>query len=629
MPNRIPEFLGRLRGPLVLACLLGVTLHLDPLAADALAPKDLWFALAACGLGLLGALRLWWGGIVRLPPARVSAALLGWAVAVGLARLVSPLPLASQGPWAAWTLTALLGLLAVDVCAEESGRRWILRGLALCGALAGAWSVAQRLGLDPSAVGRAQAFAYGSRVAAAFGNPNFAGGFFCLLLPVLVQQALRASVTPWRWLARVAAVLSLLGLAFSACKAAWLGLGASAAIAAHLCFWSPAGAEPKRRALAWLGGGLAAGALVLLLLLPAESRQRLVGGPSAWRSSVSFRQQTWAGTWRLAQAHPLTGWGPGTFSMAYPAFRPAQTMAEQTQHAYEVTRPENWVLELLADCGWLGLVAGLALLWALLAPLRPLSRAWAEDPDRAGLALALCAALGGSLVCNLGGLDLFLASTLLPFTLLAALGVALATQEAPALSAPLGGGMRWIMSAGLLLLAAAPVAEAQMHWQAAKRVAEAEQLSRAGRLEEAVVPYQDALQLDPSLLEARYFLGCDLQDRGRPQDLKDAEAVFAELRQWAPDYVQVHTRLGRLYQAEGRLPEAEQEYQRQLSLDPWDLEAVQSLASFEASVGHLDAAEAVLAGAQQRWPQDLEIAHNLAAVRSAREAAARRTAAKL
>ncbi|HTB34359.1 MAG TPA: tetratricopeptide repeat protein, partial [bacterium] len=125
------------------------------------------------------------------------------------------------------------------------------------------------------------------------------------------------------------------------------------------------------------------------------------------------------------------------------------------------------------------------------------------------------------------------------------------------------------------------------------------------------------------LLEARYFLGCDLQDRGKPQDLKEAEDTFMELRRWAPDYVQVHARLGRLYQAEGRLPEAEQEYQRQLGLDPWDLDTVHALAGMDAGAGKLDAAEAVLAAAQQRWPQDPDIARNLAAVRAGRQRSAR------
>ncbi|HXC63030.1 MAG TPA: O-antigen ligase family protein, partial [bacterium] len=526
MPQTVPDLIDRLRGPLLLACLLGVALHVDTGAADPLAPKELWFAAAVCGLGLLGGLKLWWGGTLRLPPGRVSAALIGWVAAVCLARLCSPLALASQAPWAAWLLTALLGFLAVDVCSEEGGRRWILRGLVLAAALAGGWSVAQRFGWDPSAIGRGQAAAFGSRVAGPFGNPNFAGGFFCLLLPVLAHQAGWGQGRVWRRLAAAGTLLALGGLAFSACKAAWLGLGAATAIAAHLCFWSNAPSARKRKALAWLGGGLIAGGVVLLALLPSDSRQRLVGGPAAWRTSVRFREQTWAGTWALAQARPLTGWGPGTFSEAYPAYRPADTMADQDQHAYEVTRPENWALEILAECGWLGLAAGLALLWALLWPLRDLSRGWDQDPGRAGLALAVLAGLGGSLACNLAGLDLFLPSTLLPFSLLAALGVALATEEAPALSAELRGGMRWVMGFGRLILAAAPVFQSWMRWQASKRTALAEQLSRAGRLDDAVEPYQDALQLDPSQLEARYFLGCDLQDRGKGTDLKDAETVF-------------------------------------------------------------------------------------------------------
>ena len=624
MQARITRSLNATRIAIMVAALLGVALHIDATAADPLAPKALWFAVAAAFLPGLAALRLWWGEPLRLPPARLGLALLAWSLVVTAAYLDSPFHLASQAPWQAWLLSVALFLGALDLMAEEAGRRWLLRALSLASAGAGAWALAQRAGLDPSALARGQQAAFGARVAAGFGNPNFAGGYFVLVLPLLVHQAWRAEGRAWRWLARAAAGLALAGLLLGAAKAAVLGLGASLAVAGHCAFWSDASADLRRRVLVRLAQAVGVVGLLLLLLLPAPSRQRLLGGPSAWADSVQFRVWTWSGTLSLARERPLLGWGPGSFSVAYPSHRPPQAMADQSQHSYEVVRPENWVLDLLAEVGLLGLAAGGAVLGLALWPLRALSRAWAQDPDRAGLALALLAGLLGSLACNLAGLDLFLPSTLLPFTLLLALGVALAARRAPAVSLNPENYARLLVSVGLAFMVSAPIVQAQLRWQASRLLAQAEGLSRQGHYDQALPAYQMALQLDPALLEARYFLACDLQDRDHPGDLEAALAAFDVLRQWAPDYVQVHARLGRLYQSLGRTPEAAQEDEAQLKLDPWDLPTVQALANLYAGIGRLAEAEAVLADAAMRWPANADIARNLGAVQKARLKAEKR-----
>jgi O-antigen ligase len=598
----------------MVAALLGVALHMDATAADSTVPKWLWLGVAGGLLPALAALRLWWGERLRLPPKGPLLALGALAGALTLAYLLSPYKAISSPGWQAWLMSLLLFCAAVDLLSEEAGRRWLLGALMLAGGLAGAWSLAQRLGLDPTAIGRLSLGSFGPRIAGPLGNPNFAGGFFVLLLPVLLHQALAGPNLWWRRSASLAALLALLGLGLSASKAAFFGLAASAAVAGHLLFWSRADAAQKKQALYGLGSLLLAGLLAGLLLLQAPARQRLLGGPTAWEDSVSFRRLTWAGSLQMIQARPVLGWGPGAFSVAYPAHRPPEAMRGQVQHSYEVTHPENWVLQVAVESGLLGLGALGFLFYLLLWPLRRLAAGWAEDPVDAGLGLAVLSAIGGSLACNLASLDFFLPSTLLPFLFIAALGMVLSVGKAPALSLNAEAGARFLVSLGLAFMATVPIVHAQMKWQSSRLLLQARSLSQAGQFEQALPAYQWAVDMDPLNLEARYFLARNLQDLG-PAKLGEAETAYQELARLAPDYVLIHANRARLYTAQKRLDLAEAAWRRQLQLDPYLLQAVQELSSLLAGQGRLAEAEALLADAVPRFPDNAEIGANLDALR--------------
>lgn len=615
--NTVARLLDISRRLLLVAALAGVALHVDLGASDSLAPKVFWFCVAGALLPAFAALRLWWGERLNLAPPKVALAMLGLAAAYSVAYFASPLHAVAQGGWQAALLSVLLYFAAVDLLGDEAGRSWLLRGLTVSALMGALWCVAQRLGLDSSPVGASVAAAFGGRVAGGYGNPNFAGGALVLLLPLLVHQALAGEGLAWRRLAAAAAMLAPLGLVFTASKAALFGLAVAVALGAHLLFWSEATAAAKARVLKGLGLLLGLSLLLGALLAPRASLMRLVGGPTAWEESVSFRRVTWAGSLDMLAARPLLGWGPGTFSAAYPAFRRPEAMAGQVQHSYEVTHPENWLLQVGVEAGLLGLAAVGWLLWLLLRPLREAARRWQEDPAKAGLSLALLTGLAASLACNLGSLDLFLPSTLLPFLMLAALGTVLSAERSPAITLNPENYARLLVSFGLALMASVPLVQGRLHWEGLRQLQQAKALSMQARFDEAIPLYQSAVDMEPGLLEARYFLGCSLQDRAKGDDLFKAEAVFKELRQWAPDYVLVHERLGRLYQAQGREAEAIPAWQRQVQLDPWYLPAVQALASLYSSQGRLADAEALLADATLRWPGQADLARNLAALRQA------------
>ncbi|MGH7442037.1 MAG: hypothetical protein ACREKE_05120, partial [bacterium] len=221
------------------------------------------------------------------------------------------------------------------------------------------------------------------------------------------------------------------------------------------------------------------------------------------------------------------------------------------------------------------------------------------------------------LTCNLASLDLFLPSTLLPLLLALGLGVALTTRKAPSLSLNPESYARILVSLALVFMASVPVTQALLHVQAARRLAQGQALSQSGQFSQALPDYALAVQFDPDLLEARYFWGSSLLDLGGASSLSQAAQVFGDLQGYAPNYVQVHAKLGRLFQAQGHVNAAELEYARQLALDPWDLSTVQALAGLDAAHGSLPEAAAVLQNAAVRWPSDKDITRNLNLVRSA------------
>ncbi len=210
-----------------------------------------------------------------------------------------------------------------------------------------------------------------------FVNPNALAGHLIIGLPMLIiaVTGLRRAATSarpghparvaWPVLAVVTA-LSLASLVFTASKGA-LAAAVLALIAVGL-------AVPRGRWMA--AAGLAA---VLVVLLAPPTRSRITAAFSTQKkTSFAFRVQTWRGTWRMAAARPLTGWGPGTFRRVYPKFAlvPFTSMAHS-----------SW-LQIAAESGLPAaalLVAGLVAcaVWSVRAsgasPLPQLAAASADE----------------------------------------------------------------------------------------------------------------------------------------------------------------------------------------------------------------------------------------------------------
>ena len=76
------------------------------------------------------------------------------------------------------------------------------------------------------------------------------------------------------------------------------------------------------------------------------------------------------------------------------------------------------------------------------------------------------------------------------------------------------------------------------------------------KLDEAIVQYEKALELDAKYQDALHGLGMALFNRGR---VEEAIAAAKKLIEIDPDDILAHTSLSMFYQSQGRIEEAEKE----------------------------------------------------------------------
>jgi uncharacterized protein (TIGR02466 family) len=109
-----------------------------------------------------------------------------------------------------------------------------------------------------------------------------------------------------------------------------------------------------------------------------------------------------------------------------------------------------------------------------------------------------------------------------------------------------------------------------------------------GMLEEAEASYIKTLALKPDLAEAHYNLGNTLQELGR---LEDAERSYSKAIKFKPSLALAHCNLGNILRKLGRLEEAETNYRKAIRLKPDLAEAHSNLGVTLKDLGKLEEAE--------------------------------------
>ena len=133
-------------------------------------------------------------------------------------------------------------------------------------------------------------------------------------------------------------------------------------------------------------------------------------------------------------------------------------------------------------------------------------------------------------------------------------------------------------------------------------------LQQLGRLDEAEASYTQAIVLKPGFAEAHSNLGNTLQQLGR---LDEAKASFTQGIALKPDYAEAHSNLGNTLKGLGRLDEAEASYTQAIVLKPDYAEAHSNLGVTLEELGRLDEAEASYTQAIALKPDYAEAHSNL------------------
>ncbi len=225
--------------------------------------------------------------------------------------------------------------------------------------------LAQRIPLEGPQVGLFERRLESKEPIGFFVLANSLGGMLGTAL-LLGSGALIASSHQRRRAAVIATGLLVVAgcLLLTKSRTAWCGTAAGGAV---LAWW----VLRKRSAISnrfLIAGGAVLLAAVLLVPLAA-----MLGGLDAEvlseaPKSLAYRLQYWTGTLDIVREHPWLGVGPGNFRWHY-------LQHKLPQASEEISDPHNFVLDVAANAGLLGVVGLLAVLGAFLWTVVRLNRA--------------------------------------------------------------------------------------------------------------------------------------------------------------------------------------------------------------------------------------------------------------
>jgi protein O-mannosyl-transferase len=170
---------------------------------------------------------------------------------------------------------------------------------------------------------------------------------------------------------------------------------------------------------------------------------------------------------------------------------------------------------------------------------------------------------------------------------------------------------------GLVLFQSGRVTEAIMHYQRALQIdpniMEAHNnlgnaLFQNGNVDEAIAQYQQALQINPDYTAAHYNFGSVLFQLGR---VDEAITHFQKALQISPDYTDAHNSLGLAFFQKGQMDEALDQFKAVLKLDPNYSDANFNLGNVYFQKNQLDEAVVHYQKALEINPNDAEIHNNL------------------
>ena len=431
---------------------------------------------------------------------------------------------------------------------------------------------------------------FGGRVPSFFGNPNFFGAYIAGVMPVIVTAAL-GEKGRMRWFYYILALLAFVCAMLTGSKAAYVGLIIEGFAGLYLLLKN----IPKTHARS--GVMTVAVALLCSLAVPAFFGVAYPDAfkPSAYmkNDSVFFRYYTWKGTLSMIAARPITGSGAGTFYLDYPVYKPAEIMKWSGEHSYEITQPENILLQAAAETGLAGLLILLASIWAVAAAYK-----------RENLHLYI--GLVGLLAVNLFGVDANYMPSAMLFFVFAGLAVNGAGKKYE-----IGEPASYVSAAVAAVILIAGMVMQSLYHVSDIYLKRAIDMSRPGGWAQAIELYNSALKANKYNITAAYFKASAIKDAAMPGWQEESLKEFDAVEKLAPDYVLLHYKKAEILRDAGRMDEAVAEYEKMLRTDPYLKPALSDLAFIYYNKGEPAKAAACLEKALEKYPADASIYNNL------------------
>lgn len=321
----------------------------------------------------------------------------------------------------------------IAVASSEKRFRGVLWAMTLTGLAVATYAFVQFFGKDPFIQSGLYTFESEGgallRVNSTIGHSNYLGNFLLFVAPLGAGLGLVSRGTARR-AGLAAAILSVLAIAFTGTRGAWVGL-AVAGLALPLLLRSArtekASAHERRRTM-WHAGVVAVGVLVLFAIVslsPASRSIVLRARAMIHENTGAGRTLLWRDSMRMVKDYVLVGCGPEGFRKAFLPYKSDELarLAPETNNESS----HNSLIDAALSYG----LAGAILYVAIIASSFSLMwRARRRAPDRGAriIASALMASLAGVVVHNLFTFDQI--STGLYFFAFAALAQIASTSAA-------------------------------------------------------------------------------------------------------------------------------------------------------------------------------------------------------
>ena len=340
-------------------------------------------------------------------------------------------------------------LIAANVFESEKRALFLVRFLTVFGVLLSVFSLIQYLTKESIFFWTNPGLAVGPWLSGPFVNHNHFAGFIELIIPLPIALVVTGAARESRILYGFGAAIMTGAAIFTASRGGMIGIAAGLIVVVGLGYSysrtktsRPQNLGDKDVVFSYSSGikrlvtivaviAAFVGGILLLGLDPVVDRlpgNELIAVGNNTESFETSRGWIWRNSWKVFEAHPITGTGMGSFETVFPSYSPGFA-ATPTGKAQVWDRTHNDYLQVLTDTGLIGAAIVIWFLASLLFAARQGLRS--KDRISQGLAIGSSAATLSILIHSMFDFNLQLPSTSSLFLVLVALLPRLSTDNKP------------------------------------------------------------------------------------------------------------------------------------------------------------------------------------------------------